>query len=99
MKYAELPGYCGAEELGALLKTYPDCLNCRLALAEIYSSTAAGAGPADREAALEALSQAIPLVQDPAWLHQWRIELLAAATPYADAARLLEDISPIRLEP
>lgn len=100
MKYSELPGYCGAEELRALLKTYPDCLNCRLALAEIYSSTAAGTGPADREAALEALSQAIPLVQDPAWLHQWRIDLLASATPYADAARLLEDYQRlIRLEP
>ena len=100
MKYSELPAYCGAEELRALLKTYPECLNCRLALAEIYSSTAAGAGPADREAALEALSQAIPLVQDPAWLHQWRIDLLSAATPYADAPRLLEDYQRlIRLEP
>lgn len=100
MKYAELPGYCGAEELRVMIKRYPDCLNCRLALAEIYSSTAAGTGPADREAALEALAEAIPLSQEPAWLHRWRIDLLSAATPYADAARLMEDYHRlIRLEP
>ena len=100
MKYAELPGYCGAEELRALLKTYPECLNCRLALADIYSSTASGTWPADREAALAALSEAIPLSPDPAWLHQWRIALLSSATPYADAARLADDYQRlIRLEP
>lgn len=100
MKYEQIPDYCGAEELRSLLKTYPDCLNCRLALAQIYSASPDGSGPVDREAALEALAQAIPVSPEPARLHQWRIELLASATPYADAARMLVDYQRlIRFEP
>lgn len=99
MKYAEIPDYCGADELRTLLVTYPGCLNCRLALAHIYTA-ADGQGPSDREAALEALAAAIPLSDNPAWLHQWRINLLSPATAQADAAMLLEDYHRlIRLEP
>ena len=101
MAYSGIPAYCSAEELKILLGNSPDCLNCRLALAEIYSSTAAGAGPSDRAAALEALAGAISISSEPAQLHQWRINLmLSAADPEPYTAALLEDYQRlIRLEP
>jgi tetratricopeptide (TPR) repeat protein len=99
MKYAEIPEHCSAPELRTLLGTYPDCLNCRLALAQIHTA-ADGQGTADKKAALEALAGAIALSDAPAWLHQWRIDLLSPATTQADAVMLLEDYHRlIRLEP
>ena len=49
MSYTSIPDYCGADELHALVKTHPDCVNCFLALASIYSSTTAPPGTADAE--------------------------------------------------
>lgn len=101
MDYRKIPSYCGADELRSLAEVSTGCLNCRLALAEIYSSTASSGAPADAEAALDALSGAIKLSTSPAELYRWSITLLISSPTLADgAARLAGDYAALaRLEP
>lgn len=98
--YNEIPGYCGAEELRAILKTDPECLNCRLALVVIYSSPTAS-GPADLGAALAALGEAIKLSPGISRFYQWHVELLLSSGPAgAHAAELVADYKQlVRMEP